>query len=146
MKRLPLHLVAPLLVTVCVLITHARAAGPTRVGHRRSPGKPESEAARMQAKLREIVIPRISFEEANVVDVIRHLVKLSREHDPEGKGINIVLLHGPRTGAAGAKAARAPQNDDGFRFVLPGPAANGASGPPGSAGEEVRGAAQPKTE
>ena len=146
MKRLSLSLVGPLLLALCVLTTCAQAAGPPSARRRRALGKPQSQAAKMRAKLKQIVIPRIAFEEANVADVIRHLVKLSRQYDPEGKGVNIVLLHGPRSGAARANVVRTSQTGDQFQFDGPGTSDDGATESPAPPTDGAGEAAQQKTE
>ena len=43
------------------------------------------------AKLDNIIIPKISFEEATIHSVVRYLKTRSRELDPDGEGVNIFL-------------------------------------------------------
>ena len=43
------------------------------------------------AKLDNIVIPKISFEEATIHSVVKYLKNRSRELDPDGEGVNIFL-------------------------------------------------------
>ncbi len=43
------------------------------------------------AKLENIIIPKISFEEATIHAVIKYLKTRSRELDPDGEGVNIFL-------------------------------------------------------
>lgn len=62
----------------------------------------------IQKKLREIVIPRLEFEEVTVTTVVKYLKMISREIDPEKTGVNIFLrLTAPKTaeGAEGAAEA-----------------------------------------
>ena len=72
----------------------------------------------LQAKLKNIIIPKIKFEDTPVAEVIEHLRGRSVELDPDGAGINILLILGSGGGAAadggGAVEAPAPAGDDGF--------------------------------
>ena len=43
------------------------------------------------AKLDNIIIPKISFEEATIQSVVKYLKTRSRELDPDGEGVNIFL-------------------------------------------------------
>ena len=43
------------------------------------------------AKLENIIIPKISFEEATIHAVVKYLKSRSRELDPDGEGVNIFL-------------------------------------------------------
>lgn len=45
----------------------------------------------VEALMQRIIIPEISFRQADIRDVIDFLVQTSREHDPEQKGVNIIL-------------------------------------------------------
>lgn len=42
-------------------------------------------------KLQKIIVDKVVFDETDVIDAFEFLRKYSKEKDPEGKGINIVL-------------------------------------------------------
>ena len=46
----------------------------------------------MQAKLQRIVFDHLEFEEVSLPTVIAHLKNRSKELDPDGRGINFLLL------------------------------------------------------
>jgi hypothetical protein len=46
----------------------------------------------MQAKLRRIVIDHLEFEEVSLPVVIEHLKARAKALDPDGRGINVMLL------------------------------------------------------
>lgn len=58
----------------------------------------------MEARLRGIMIPSLDFRDANIKDVVLFLTETCRRLDPQGKGVNILLLgmdSGDGLGAAG---------------------------------------------
>ncbi|MCF7818516.1 MAG: hypothetical protein K9M54_11610 [Kiritimatiellales bacterium] len=58
----------------------------------------------MEARLRGIMIPSLDFRDANIKDVVLFLTETCRRLDPQGKGVNILLLgmdSGDTPGAAG---------------------------------------------
>ena len=59
----------------------------------------EPQAAKLEQKLRSIVIPEVNLREARLAEVIDFLVESSRQLDPEKQGVNIVVA--PRTAPAG---------------------------------------------
>ena len=77
--------IAGVALSVLVLATDAQAQ---LFGRRR---RKETAADRNKRKLHKIIIPELKFRQAAVEDVIDYLATVSREHDPEGKGVNIVL-------------------------------------------------------
>lgn len=64
---------------------------------------------KLNEKMQNIVIKSIEFRQANINDVVNFLVEASRENDPEGEGVNIILNLGE---SAAAPAAAAPAADD----------------------------------
>ena len=66
--------------------------------------KPAS--ARLQDKMKTIIIPAVEFRQANINDVVNFLVEASLAADPEKEGVNIILNLGQGTG--GGAAAPAP--------------------------------------
>lgn len=46
----------------------------------------------LQQKLDNIIIPEVNCEDLKLPAAIRYIVELSKENDPEGKGINIFLM------------------------------------------------------
>ncbi len=77
---------------VTPLLSEGEGPGRTRVA------KPDESG--LMRKLEEIVIPTIDFEEATIQTVVEFLKKKSRELDPDGEGVNIILYEEP----AGARA------------------------------------------
>ena len=70
--------------------------------------KPAS--ARLQDKMKTIIIPAVEFRQANINDVVNFLVEASLAADPEKEGVNIILNLGQSGGAAPAPApAAAPE-------------------------------------
>ena len=67
---------------------------------------------RLNQKMQNIIIKSIEFRQANINDVVNFLVEASRENDPEGEGVNIILNLG-ESAAAPAPAA-APAEDFGW--------------------------------
>ena len=73
----------------------------------------------IQKKLREIVIPRLEFEEVTVTTVVKYLKMISREIDPEKTGVNIFLrLTAPKTGEAAEGAEAAPVAEPTITMVV----------------------------
>ena len=56
------------------------------------PARPTSTDRKVAEKVNQIVIPRVEFSEVPLPDAVDLLRTLSRELDPEKKGINLVLL------------------------------------------------------
>ncbi len=79
------------------------------------PGRPvEREAppdAAIRQKLREIIIPRVEFEEATIHQVVGYLQRQSRELDPDDEGVNFVLNLADDPDAA-PRLERRPDRDD----------------------------------
>ncbi|HPC19435.1 MAG: hypothetical protein KBC66_09335 [Kiritimatiellae bacterium] len=55
-------------------------------------------AARLQEKMRTIIIPAVEFRQANINDVVNFLVEASIAADTEKEGVNIILNLGPGGG------------------------------------------------
>ncbi len=89
-----------------------------RTDTRRSTYGEEDEGIRR--KLRTIIIPRISFDDATIQTVVRFLKERSRELDVTGEGVNIILrMPGPGGVAPGAGfEATEPAVDD-LDFTFP---------------------------
>ena len=68
------------------------------------PGGVDSKpaSARLQDKMKTIIIPAVEFRQANINDVVNFLVEASLAADPEKEGVNIILNLGQ--GSAGAPA------------------------------------------
>src|SRR5207302_5571755 len=49
-------------------------------------------------KLNSIIIPKIDFKDSTVREAVDFLVKKSKDLDPEGQGVNIVLKLGEEAG------------------------------------------------
>ena len=96
------------------------------------PGPDDTDS--INKKLKDIILPRIDFEEATIHQVIRYLRDKSRELDPEGKGVSIVYQSGGQASAddgaatpAPAAPTTAPATDTGG-FDFGGGAGGGAGG------------------
>src|SRR5688500_8526763 len=67
-------------------------------------GKPadasKANASKLKQKLEQIIFPSINFRETTLRDAIEFLVQKSKQLDPEGEGVNIVLRLGDRQGVA----------------------------------------------
>ena len=50
-----------------------------------------SGAARIQAKLKAIVLPEVSFPPGTLGEAVRQLEELARQHDPEKRGVNLII-------------------------------------------------------
>ena len=68
----------------------------------------------IQKKLREIVIPKIEFEEASIHQVVKFLKQKSKELDPEGEGVNFFLRLKDSGVAGGNGAADTPDAGPAF--------------------------------
>ena len=66
---------------------------------------------KLNEKMQNIIIKSIEFRQANINDVVNFLVEASRENDPEGEGVNIILNLGES--AASPAPAAAPQDEFG---------------------------------
>lgn len=53
---------------------------------------PSSPPQTVRAQMSRIVIPELRFENAEVSDVLAMLVRISREEDPNGIGVNMILM------------------------------------------------------
>ena len=62
-------------------------------------------------RMKNIVIPKLVFRQANIADVVNYLVQASEAADPNGEGINIILNLGD---ASSVPAASAPAASSGF--------------------------------
>jgi len=69
----------------------------------------ESREAKVERKLRGIVIPKLEFRQADIREVIEFLVQTSRELDPAKAGVNIVLNLGAGVEKAAARKDRFAQ-------------------------------------
>ncbi len=96
-------------------------AGPAGMGNTMTVKKGPMESAGIRYKLESIIIPKVEFEEATIVQVVSFLKKRSQELDPEHEGVNIIFY----TGASRADAA-APAPADG---AAPAPADGAAPAP-----------------
>ena len=72
------------------------------------PGGVDSKpaSARLQDKMKTIIIPAVEFRQANINDVVNFLVEASLAADPEKEGVNIILNLGQ--GSSGGAPAPAP--------------------------------------
>lgn len=104
----------------------------------------------IRAKLSNIILPKVEFEEASVAQVVAFLKKRSQELDPDGEGVNIILqLEAPAGAgetAAGESAGEADNaGGDGFPAAPAGgvmppgmrPPQNAAAAEAPAAGEEA---------
>lgn len=91
------------------------AVTPLLAGPAAGPGgeavkKRESESS-IEAKLKDIILDKIDFEEATIAQVVAFLKKRSQELDPDGEGVNIILQlkagEGTATGGATTPAPEA---------------------------------------
>ncbi|HOK03692.1 MAG TPA: tetratricopeptide repeat protein [Victivallales bacterium] len=57
----------------------------------KEPTVKNQETSTIQKKLNEIIIDKIDFDEVTIQAAIKYLKIRSRERDPEGKGVNIIL-------------------------------------------------------
>jgi len=90
------------MLILCVLLFCA--AGPP--GTLQADGTGQNDRAKLKRKLEDIVVPQIAFDEATVPQVVDFLERRSKELDPDGEGVNIVLrLRGKQAGPAGTGAA-----------------------------------------
>ena len=91
------------LLAICILTCDATAqVGVRRRRSWRQMRRTQPETSKIRQKLETIMIPKVEFEEASIADVIRYLQRVSKEADPEGKGVNILLYlkQGRKTEAA----------------------------------------------
>ncbi len=66
------------------------AAGETG-GTARPPTEREQQAAALREQLSEILIPSLTFRDAGVQQAVTELSGLFKQHDPAGKGVNLVV-------------------------------------------------------
>jgi len=64
----------------------------------------DSAEAKVEQKLRTLVIPDVNLRQATIQEAVDFLVTTSRELDPEKQGINIILNLGPGAANAAARA------------------------------------------
>jgi len=105
----------------------------------------------IRAKLQNIILPKVEFEEASVAQVVAFLKKRSQELDPDGEGVNIILQLEAPAGAAEPAAGEGTGEGDnagGDTFAAATPAAPAGGMPPGmrppqnAAGAEAPAAAE----
>lgn len=89
------------------------------------------------AKLENIVIPKISFEDANINSVVKYLKNRSRELDPDGEGVNIFLQLAQAAHATAPVEEAAATEESGFEEFAE---------PSGDATEAAPAAAEPPAE
>jgi general secretion pathway protein D len=66
----------------------------------------------IRAKLQNIILPKVEFEEASVAQVVAFLKKRSQELDPDGEGVNIILqLEAPPAAADAGADENAGEGD-----------------------------------
>jgi general secretion pathway protein D len=82
------------------------------------------ETSSIQKKLNDIKIDKIEFDEVSVQTAVKYLKTRSRELDPDGKGVNILLRLSSGEAPAAAPAAAEPA--DGAEPPVPTPAASSA--------------------
>ena len=77
-----------------------------------SQGKASTKARSsvLNERMKNIVIPKLVFRQANIADVVNYLVQASEAADPNGEGINIIL----NLGDAAVPTESAPAASDGF--------------------------------
>ncbi len=110
---------------------------------------PGQDTETITKKLNDIIIPQLEFVDANITDVVTFLVTTSREIDPEGKGVNIILKLQPTLSPYTTQDMGLPTDlgAGGFPGMpgLPGTAGGAAGGgagfPPGFPGAPGGGAA-----
>lgn len=56
---------------------------------------PPPAGADLEQKMKALVIPRLEFRDASVEEIVEQLVQWSRELDPSGEGVNIILVPPP---------------------------------------------------
>ncbi len=66
----------------------------------------------IEGKLKEIIIPNLSFEGHTIQEVVRTLRDFSKEQDKDKVGVNILLLLSKDTGAAKADAGSGEESGD----------------------------------
>lgn len=86
------------------------------------------ETSTIQKKLNEIIIDKIDFDEVSIQAAIKYLKLRSRERDPEGKGVNIILRMS--TGADLSAPAPAADNAIGEEAEAPAPEPTSSSSVP----------------
>ncbi|MBP1589712.1 MAG: hypothetical protein ILO10_05905 [Kiritimatiellae bacterium] len=67
-------------------------------------------ASVINEKMKNIVIPKLEFRQANIADVVNYLVDASIAADPAGEGVNIILNVGGSAAVPTASAAPAASN------------------------------------
>jgi hypothetical protein len=85
------------------------ASGGLGVKRRKATEASQSPEAKVEEKLRSIIIPKIYLRQASVHEVVEFLVKTSQQLDPEREGVNIILNLGSATKPLGG-AARLPES------------------------------------
>lgn len=79
-----------------------------------------SDIMKLEKKLGEIRIPELNFTDVDVADAVNYLIDQSRQLDPDGQGVNIVLKAHPTVlkGATGDAAPSAPASLPGITLSL----------------------------
>ena len=54
----------------------------------------------LSARLTSLILPELVFREASLQEVVDHLIQKSRELDPSGEGVNILLRTDPKESQA----------------------------------------------
>lgn len=72
--------------------------------------------ARIHERLKKIILPRIAFEDTPVTTVFQYLKKRSRALDPDGVGVNFVVIlnKGKKAQVEFVKKNAAEDDDEGF--------------------------------
>jgi hypothetical protein len=83
-------------LSVLAVLTAAVFAGPALVAQ----DDATDRAQALRKKLKNIVIPKLSFEDTPVSTVFAFLKERSRQLDPDGSGVNFVLILRPDKAAA----------------------------------------------
>lgn len=82
-------------------------------------GSQEVDNRRMRKKLKTIVIPKVQFADARVSTVIEYLKQRSRELDPQGAGVNFVLILKPAKTEPRKPKPQAATSDETFLPTAP---------------------------
>lgn len=98
----------------------------------------KTEETGIRAKLDNIRIPEIRFDDVPIPDVIEVLKRRSRELDPDGEGVNIFLRLAP-PGAESAATASTPAAAPGFGEPAAAPGGFGAEPAWGGFGDDAAG-------
>ncbi len=98
--------------------------------------KKVAEDSGIRAKLQNIIIPKIEFEEATIAQVVAFLRKRSVELDPESEGVNIILQLAAGPGAGATERDPTPTAPEGWGGEGANPPAGGPPmAPPAPGGD-----------